>query len=499
MAAEFDKIRLEKTSRMREEGINPYPDRFESTHSLKEAPKLPEGTKDVAVCGRILAIRDMGNLIFGKLQDIEGQFQFIFEKKTLGPEIHKWAKKNLDIGDHIGLKGYIFTTKRGEISLMAESYQLLSKGLLPLPEKWHGLQETELCYRKRYLDLIANQITRDRFLTCTNSNKALREFLETKGFMETLTPAMATVASGALATPFVSHHNALDVDVVMRIAPETYLKRLLVGGFTKVYEFARCFRNEGVSVEHLQDFTMIEAYAAYWNYKDNMDFIREMIIYAAKKALGTTELTFRGHTFDLETDWTVLTFRDAVKQGCGIDIDEYPTADELLAAIKKEKIDLEHEKPETLGRGNLIDILYKRVSRPSIINPTFLVEHPIDLSPLARKNDESPEVSDRFQLLIGGLELVNGYTELADPVDQQKRFEEQAALRGKGDKEAMAPEYDFVEALGYSMPPASGWGMSIERFNMVLTNSENLRDVVFFPLMRPEGTTEEAAAESKED
>ncbi|MHC4943051.1 MAG: lysine--tRNA ligase [Planctomycetota bacterium] len=486
MTIEFDKVRLEKMARMRDEGINPYPDRFSTTHSLKEAPDLPEGTKDVAVCGRIVALRDIGNLLFGKLQDVEGQFQFILEKKTIGPERLKWAKKNLDLGDHLGVKGYIFITKRGEISIMSEEFVLLSKGLLPLPEKWHGLQEVELCYRKRYLDLVANPATRERFMTCIKANKALRRFLEGRGFVETLTPAMASVASGALATPFVSHHNALGVEVFMRIAPETYLKRLLVGGFNKVYEFARCFRNEGVSPEHVQDFTMIEAYAAYWNYHDNMEFIREMLIESITEALGAPRFEFRGKTIDLETDWRTLTFREVVLEGCGLDIEEYPEAEGLLSAVKERKIDLEHDDPASLGRGNLIDLLYKRTARPKLTDPTYLIEHPIDLSPLARKNEERPGVSDRFQLLVGGLELVNGYTELADPVDQLKRFEEQAALRGKGDEEAMAPEFEFVEALGYSMPPASGWGMGLERFHMLITDSENIRDVVLFPLMRPE-------------
>jgi lysyl-tRNA synthetase class 2 len=487
MPIEFDKIRLEKAAQMRREGINPYPDRFEPTHSLAEAPKLEEGTKGVSLCGRIIAIRDMGNLVFGKLQDLEGQFQFILEKKTIGPDRLKWAKKNLDLGDHLGVEGYIFITKRGEISVMAENLTLLSKGLLPLPEKWHGLQETELKYRKRYLDLIANAAARERFMTCIKAGRALRRFLEDQDFVETLTPAMAPVASGALATPFVSHHNALGMDVFLRIAPETYLKRLLVGGFTKVYEFARCFRNEGVSPEHIQDFVMIEAYAAYWNYQDTMRFIREMILETVEAATGGTQVTFRGETYSLDTDWRTLTFREAVLEGCGLDIEEYPDPRQLLEAIRERSIELDHPNPETLGRGNLIDLLYKRVSRPKLLKPTFLIEHPIDLSPLARHNDERAGVSDRFQLLMGGLELVNGYTELADPLDQQKRFEEQAALRGKGDEEAMAPEYDFVEALGYSMPPASGWGMGLERFLMFLTDSDNIRDVVLFPLMRPEG------------
>ncbi len=487
MPAEFDKTRLDKVTRMREEGIDPYPDRFEPTHGLDQAPSLPEGTKAVALCGRVTAVRDIGNLVFGKIQDMSGAFQFILEKKTIGPDRLKWAKKNIDIGDHIGLHGYIFLTKRGEISIMTEEYTLLSKGLLPLPEKWHGLQETELKYRKRYLDLVANQSTRERFLTCIKANSALRQFLEDNGFIETLTPALAPVASGALATPFQSHHNALDIDVYFRIAPETYLKRLLVGGFTRVYEFARCFRNEGISPEHTQDFTMIEAYAAYWNYQDTMRFMREMIIFAAKEALGTTEITFRGETHELDSEWKTITFREAVELGCGLDIDDYPDAAGLLGAVKERGIDLEHESPEKLGRGNLIDLLYKRTSRPKLSKPVFLVEHPLDLSPLAKRNEKRPDVTDRFQLVIGGLELINGYTELADPADQQERFEEQHALRSGGDAEAMAPEHDFVEALGYGMPPASGWGMSIERLHMVFTDSENIRDVVLFPLMRPEG------------
>jgi lysyl-tRNA synthetase class 2 len=282
----------------------------------------------------------------------------------------------------------------------------------------------------------------------------------------------------------------------MRIAPETYLKRLLVGGFTKVYEFARCFRNEGISPEHVQDFTMIEAYAAYWNYMDNQKFIREMVIHAVREALGTTEITIGENTFDLDAEWPTVTFREVIQKSCDLDINDYPEAPELLAAIKEKSIDLDHPEPATLGRGNLIDLLYKRTARDKIIEPTFLIEHPVDLSPLARKNDENPEVTDRFQLVIAGSELVNGYTELADPIDQQQRFEEQAALRGKGDKEAMAPEADFVEALGYGMPPASGWGLGLERFHMFLTNVENIRDVILFPLMRPEG---EGGAEASQE
>jgi len=495
MTVEFDPIRLAKLQQLKDANINPYPDRFEATHSLRAVAELEEGTQGVAICGRLIALRDMGNLAFGRLQDVEGQFQIIFEKKTIGPERLKWIKKNIDVGDHLGVEGVIFRTKRGELSVMGHDMRLLSKGLLPLPEKWHGLQQVELCQRKRYLDLIANQDARERFLKCIKANRALRRFLEDAGFLETYTPALSTVASGALATPFTAHHNALDIDVVLRIAPETYLKRLLVGGFDKVYEFAQCFRNEGISPQHLQDFIMIEAYAAYWNYRDNMRFNREMIIDAVRAATGEARLNFRGEEFDLEQEWPERTFQEVIQTDCGIDIEAHADAASLLAEIRDKSLDLAGESGEgkqkidlsVLGRGNLIDLLYKRVSRPKLIAPTFLIEHPADVSPLARRNEERPHVVDRYQIVMNGIELVNGYTELADPVDQLERFEQQQALRNKGDAEAMAPEYDFVEALAYSMPPASGWGMSVERFHMLLCGVDNIRDVVFFPLMRPEG------------
>lgn len=498
MSVEFDSVRMEKLNQLQQDNINAYPDRFEPTHSLVEVAGLEEGTPGVAICGRLIAFRDIGNLAFGRLQDVDGQFQIMFEKKTIGPDCLKWIKKFIDVGDHLGVRGKIFRTKRGELSVMADEVELLSKGLLPLPEKWHGLQQIELCQRKRYLDLIANAETRERFQKCIRSTRALRRFLEDNGFVETYTPAISPVASGALATPFAAHHNALDIDVFFRIAPETYLKRLLVGGFTRVYEFARCFRNEGISPQHIQDFVMVEAYAAYWNFRDNMRFTRDMIIAAVKAATGgEARIAFQGQEYDLEAEWPEKTFREVIREACGIDIDDHDTAAGLLDAIKSARIDLETDEPEKLGRGNLVDLLYKRTARPGIVAPTFLIEHPADVSPLAKCNEERPGVVDRYQIIMNGIELVNGYSELSDPVDQQERFVQQQALREGGDAEAMAPEFDFVEALGYGMPPASGWGMSIERFHMLLCDVDNIRDVVFFPLLRPEGF--EGAADATAD
>jgi len=498
MTVEFDAARLQKLKELEEQGVEAYPDHYAPSHTLKEAAGLEEGKRNVALCGRLVALRDMGNLVFGRLQDVDGSFQVIFEKKTAGADRLKWIKKYIDVGDHVGVRGSIFRTRRGELSVMAEETVLLSKGLLPLPEKWHGLKQVELCQRKRYLDLIANEETRRRFGKCIRATRALRAFLEDSGFVETITPAMSPVASGALATPFAAHHKALDMDVFFRIAPETYLKRLLVGGFTKVYEFALCFRNEGISPQHLQDFVMIEAYAAYWNYRDNMRFTRDLIVAAVKAAEGSARMTLCGGEYDLEAEWPEVTFREVIARDCGIDIEEHENAGSLLEAIRGKGIDLETEEPERLGRGNLVDLLYKRVSRPKIVAPTFLVEHPADVSPLARRNRERPGVVDRFQVIMGGIELVNGYSELSDPLDQQKRFMQQQALRAEGDAEAMAPEFDFVEALGYGMPPASGWGMSIERFHMLLCGADNIRDVVFFPLMRPEQPGREDGAEDEE-
>jgi lysyl-tRNA synthetase class 2 len=403
----------------------------------------------------------------------------------LGQEAYEQFHTLVDIGDFVGAKGEMFTTKTGEKTLQASQYQFLGKCFRPLPEKWHGLTDVETRYRQRYLDLVMNAETRNRFLLRSKLVSEMRSFLEKRNFIEVETATLQANPSGALARPFITHHNTLDIDLYLRIAPETYLKRLIVGGFTNIFEFARCFRNEGISPQHLQEFTMVEGYSAYWNYEDNMKLIRDMFLHLIEKCFGTLVVKIGEQEVDFGRDWPRVTFRELILKDCGIDIDEYKTTAELLKVIRSKRIELEHEEPEVLSRGNLIDLLYKRVSRPKIVQPTFLVAHPIDLSPLARANDQNPDLTDRFQLIVNGAEIVNAYSELVDPIEQRKRLEEQAARHSEGDEDAMVKDDDYVTAMEYGMPPISGWGLGIERLIQFLTNCDNIKDCVLFPTSRP--------------
>lgn len=379
----------------------------------------------------------------------------------------------------------MFTTNSGERSLQVESYTFLGKALREMPEKWHGLADQELRYRQRYLDLISNEESRRVFLMRSRMLSAIRRFLESRGFLEVETPILTNKASGALATPFLTHHKALDIDVYLRIAPETYLKRLIVGGFQHVFEVSRCFRNEGISPVHLQDFTMIEGYSAFFNYRDNMKMLREMILAILQELFKSTTISIGDKEIDFSQEWPVVSFRELILKDTGIDIDEYENGAALLQAIRDKGIRLEHESLESLGKGNLIDQLYKKVSRPFMISPVFLTCHPIDLSPLARRNDVNEQIVDRFQLVVNGAEIINAYSELVDPVDQRIRLESQAQLRTQGDAEAMPLDEEYLKSMEYGMPPISGWGMGIDRLLQVLLNLENIRDGVLFPLMRP--------------
>ncbi len=487
---EQELVRREKVDKIRE-FCNPYPERYEVTHSLKEASQLEDGVQDVSIAGRIVFVRKMGKMSFIKLRDIEGEIQVSIKIDMVGEENYAFFKANIDIGDFIGVQGEIFTTQTGEKTLRATSFVFLGKALKPLPEKFHGLQDLEACYRQRYVDLIMNQETRDRFLIRVKFIRELRNYLDQLGYMEIETPILNNKASGASARPFCAHHNALDLDVYLRIAPETYLKRAVVGGIPKVYEVARCFRNEGMDASHLQDFTMVEGYQAYFNYEDNMKFIQKMLQTIIQNLFGTLTISFGGKEIDFSGDWGKVTFRELLIQYANIDIDVYNTKEKLLAKIIEDKIEVDSETPlENLGFGNLVDVLYKKVARPQMIGPVYLTEHPTSLSPLARSNDERPEISDRFQLVINGAEIVNGYSELVDPQEQERRLLEQASLRAAGDEEAMEMDYDYIHAMEYGMPPISGWGMGIDRIVQLLTGSESIRDVVMFPLMRPEKTQE---------
>lgn len=465
---------------------NPYPEKYELTHSLKEASILPDETKDVKVAGRIVFMRKMGKMSFIKIRDIESDLQISIKIDLVGEEKYKFFKENFDLGDFIGAEGEIFTTHTGEKTLRANNFEFLGKALKPLPEKFHGLTDPELCYRHRYVDLIMNEETRKRFLIRIKFIKELRDYLNNLNYYEIETPILNNKASGAVARPFKAHHNALDLDVYLRIAPETYMKRAIIGGMTKVYEVARCFRNEGMDTTHLQDFTMVEAYQAYYNYEDNMKLIQDMIQTIIKNIFGTLEVQVGDRIVDLSGDFKRVSFRELLIKYSDIDIKEYNTKEKLLAKIKEEKIELDSETPiENLGFGNLVDYLYKKVARPHMIEPVYLTEHPTSLSPLARSNDDNKEIVDRFQLVINGAEIVNGFSELVDPVEQEKRLIEQAKLKEAGDDEAMEMDHDYVEAMEYGMPPISGWGMGVDRLIQLLTNSDNIKDVVLFPLMRP--------------
>lgn len=487
-ASRMDSVRFDKAEKLRALGRLPYAAKYARTHVLEEGRTAKDGTK-MSVAGRVMLFRDMGKLTFATLQDHTGRLQIAFREEELGKEEYALLQKIVDLGDFIGVSGERFTTQKGEPTVSVKTWTMLSKSLRQPPEKWHGVSDRETLYRKRYLDTMTNPESMKRFQFRSAFIKAMREFYWENGFTEVDLPVLVNSASGALATPFTTYHNALDLDVYLRIAIETHQKECLVGGFDRTFALGPVFRNEGMDPSHLQEFTMCEHYASYWDYEDNMRFTEEMLRSLLTKTLGTTTVKIPGRDgklieVDFGGNWPRLSMRDVILQDCGIDYDTTPTADDLRKAIKDKNIQLEVDVSK-LGRGNLIDHLYKKVSRPKIVSPVFITKHPIDLSPLARRNDESPLVTDRFQLVVGGWEIVNAYSELIDPVDQAQRFDDQAKAKQGGDVDAHAKDDEFVEALEYGCPPCSGWGMGIDRIVTLLTGQENLRDVVLFPLMKP--------------
>lgn len=479
-------VRLAKIPVIREIGEHPYAERFEMTHSLEAAARLQDGTKGVKVAGRIIALRYFGKLAFGHIFGFAGKLQFAIQKNKLGERFEHF-KKVTDIGDFIGIEGEMVTTKTGEKTLDIDSWKFLSKTMRPLPEKFHGITDPELRLRKRYLDLIMSPEVMERFKKRTKIIRTIRNYLDANDFVEIDTPVLINKASGAMARPFITHNNALDIDVYLRIAPETYLKRAVAGGFEKVYEFARSFRNEGIDASHLPDFTMLEYYCAYWNYEDNMNFTQKLMKHLLQEVNGSLEIVHKGKKVNFDGEWPRISFRDLILRDCSIDIDTCGTREALLAQINSRGITFEDEiDVKKAGRGTLIDLLYKKVSRPLIVDPVFIIHHPIDLSPLARKNDVNPMIVDRFQLVVNGWEVVNAYSELVDPVDQAERFRQQADARAQGDQDTMEIDNDFLLCMEYGMPPISGWGMGIDRIVALLTDAQTLRDVVLFPLLRPE-------------
>ena len=480
--SEQELVRREKLANIK----NPYPERYEVNYDLDKASELDDGVTGVRVAGRIILMRKMGKMSFLTIGDINGKIQVSVKVDMIGEDKYQEFKANYDLGDFIGVEGEVFTTHTGEKTIRASEITFLGKALKPLPEKFHGVEDLEKIYRERYLDLIMNDESKKKFLFRSKFIREIRNYLDEKGYVEIETPILNNKASGALAKPFITHHNALDIDLYLRIAPETYLKRAIVGGFTKVFEIGRCFRNEGIDATHLQDFTMLEGYCAYYNYKDNMKFLREMLQTVIMKLYGTLVIPVGDKEVDLSGEWEEVSFRDLILRYCDIDIREYNTKDKLLNKIKEEKLEIESDVPlENLGFGNLVDQLYKKVARVHVVNPIFLTEHPIELSPLARANDNNKESTDRFQLVINGAEVINAYSELVDPQEQERRLEEQARLKAGGDEEAMPMDYDYISAMEVGMPPISGWGIGIDRIVQILTNSQNIKDGILFPLMRP--------------
>jgi lysyl-tRNA synthetase, class II len=476
--------RIEKLDAMNSQGMPVYPERFETNYELHEAALLNNEISGVRVAGRIIGIRNFSKLCFITISNIEGSLQLLLKKGEVDDEVYEKFHELVDIGDFIGVEGSMYTTKTKEKTLRIKAYVFLGKALRPLPEKWHGLSNIELRYRQRYLDLIMTKETQHRLLARSKMTRSIRKFFEDHHFIEVETPILQHTSSGAIAKPFTTYHNSLDTELNLRIAPETYLKRLIVGGFTKIFELAKCFRNEGVSPQHLQEFTMVEGYAAYWNYEDTMKLMREMVLFVLEEVFQTMIITIHGQMIDFSLEWEVVSFRELILRDTGIDIDLYPDAKELYEETKRRYIDLDYADIESLGRGNFIDLLYKKVCRPHLVKPTFLVQHPIDLSPLARANDDNPAITDRFQLVINGVEVINAYSELVDPLEQRRRLEEQALLKSNGDAEAMEMDEDYLLAMEYGMPPISGFGFGIERLLMVLTDCDTIKDCVGFPLTK---------------
>ncbi len=495
------KDRLQKLTDIKEAGKIPYKDRFLRTHKCAEAKKsgekkgvretddiISDPKNDIKICGRLMSFRSHGKISFGQLRDNSGRIQICFMRDIVGEEAYKFLKK-IDIADFTGCEGELFKTKHGEVTLLVTKYKLLSKALRPLPEKFHGVKDKETLYRQRYLDIIMNPDTKKRFEFRSDFIKKLREFYYKNGFMEVETPVLASSASGALARPFVTHHEALDHDFYLRIAAgETYQKELIASGYEKTFEIGKVFRNEGMDPSHLQEFTMNEFYHAYWNYEDLMKFTEEMFEYLLKETVGSLEFEIKDREGELrkvnfKTPWPRHSMHDLIKKDSGIDINNHDNAKTLLAEIKDKGIEI--EDAEKLGLGNLIDHLYKKVSRPKLVDPVFLINHPTQLSPLARRNDENPKVTDRFQLVVNGWEIVNAYSELINPLQQAEAFTSQSEAKAAGDEEAHAKDDEFVLAMEHGFPPMAGWGMGIDRIVALLTQQENLKDVVLFPLLRP--------------
>lgn len=478
---QLKKVRLEKLDELRQMEIDPFGSRFERTAMAQEIIDNFESMEEqtVRIAGRMMSKRRHGKAGFANLQDLSGNIQLYFRKDDLGEEKYELFKKS-DMGDILGIEGFVFRTQKGEISVHVKDLVYLSKSLNPLPEKWHGLKDVELRYRQRYVDLIVNPEVRDVFIKRSNIIKEIRNYMDNRGFLEVETPMMHPIAGGATARPFVTHHNALDMDLYMRIAPELYLKRLIVGGLEKVYEINRNFRNEGISTRHNPEFTMLELYQAYGDVEVMMQLCEDLVSSVMLKVNGSMKGEFDGQEIDFTPPWNRITMLDAIKEYAGLDFAKVNTDEEARKAVS----DLGLEVDQNSSRGELINEVFEEFVEDKLTQPTFVYGHPVEISPLAKKNKDNPAYTDRFELFIMQREIANAFSELNDPIDQKQRFVKQMEKRAGGDDEAQMMDEDYINALEYGMPPAGGMGIGIDRLVMLMTNSPSIRDVILFPTLR---------------
>jgi len=481
-------VRRQKMTNIRENGIDPFGSRFERTHLSNKVveqfeqfskEELEENLREVVIAGRIMTKRGKGKAGFAHIQDLAGQIQIYVRKDHVGEEQYELFKQ-ADLGDIVGIRGNVFRTQVGELSVKAEEFTFLSKSLRPMPEKFHGLQDVEQRYRQRYLDLMTNGESKETFITRSKIIRAIRTYLDGQGFLEVETPLLHTIAGGAAARPFITHHNALDMDLYLRIAIELHLKRLIVGGLEKVYEIGRVFRNEGVSTRHNPEFTLLELYEAYADYKDVMALTENLISHVAKEVLGTTDVQYGEDIINLAPGWKRLHMVDAVKEATGVDFWKPMTKEEAQSLAKEHGVEIK----EVHEVGHIINEFFEQKVEETLVQPTFIYGHPVEISPLAKKNPEDERFTDRFELFIVRREHANAFTELNDPIDQRERFEAQIAEKEAGNDEAHEMDNDFIEALEYGMPPTGGLGIGIDRLIMLLTNAQSIRDVLLFPTMR---------------
>jgi lysyl-tRNA synthetase, class II len=491
---EFIKVRLDKLKALKEKGINPYPTRFEQTHHSADLLEKHKGlqagehkeAEKVSIAGRLMTIRGMGKSSFAHVQDSQGKIQVYAKLDGIGQENYE-IFKTLDLGDIIGVKGFPFKTKTGEVSIHVESFALLCKALHPLPEKWHGLTDVEARYRHRYVDLIVNEDVRRTFETRSKVVAAIRKYMDSLHFLEVETPMMHPIPGGAAAKPFITHHNTLDMDLYLRIAPELYLKRLLVGGFERVYEINRNFRNEGISIKHNPEFTMLEAYQAYGDHETVMTLTENILLEAAKGAGQGAKIKMGETELDFTPPFKRIPLLRALEEIGGIEYDEV-TAEDLKKRLKTTAVQVKHM--DSLSKAELAYLLFGELVEPNIVQPTFITDFPVEVSPLAKAKVDNPGLTERFELFVLGREIANGFSELNDAIDQRRRFEKQMELRRAGDEEGMFLDEDFILALSYGMPPAGGVGIGIDRLLMILTDSSSIRDVILFPLLRQRDDTE---------